>query len=919
MPLEMGTRIGAFEITGALGAGGMGEVYRARDTRLQRDVALKILPALFAADADRLARFEREAQILASLNHTHIAAIYGIESRGEQPVLVLELVEGPTLADRIAHGPIPQDETVSIARQIADALESAHEQGIVHRDLKPANVKLRSDGTVKVLDFGLAKLADPVAGSGRGDASLPPTITSPAMTGVGVILGTAAYMSPEQAAGKPAGKRADIWAFGVVLWEMLVGQRLFGDGESTSHVLADVLRAPIDFERIPPGPLRGLLRRCLDRDVKTRLRDIGEARIVLSQPLEPAAAPVGAARRSTVTVAWTAATLLAIATGIALWAPWRVDPEQPLTRLEVDLGSDVALPASTTSNNVVVSPDGTRLAFIGSIGGGASRLHIKRLNTLDDDAAVELPGTEGASGVAFSPDGQSLAFVAGNRVFRVSADGGAALRLAETETSITHVTWGDGDNIIVSGGGSGLWRIPPNSGKPVPLTELVAPEVIHASQSVLPGGKNVLFIAGSPNNDVTTIEAVPTAGGARKVIVANGGSPHYIATGHLLYLLRDTLFAVGFDVDTLETRGNPVPIVADVKATYSGFVAVGQFAVSSGGTLVYRRATAPLGPVGAWNLTQSTVQWIDPAGRRSPLVATAGSYFDPRLSPDGGRLLLTVVGQSGPNVAVYDARRDSVPRNLSFDGSSVDPAWIDKNGEYVAYLVIGGVRLARSGRLHWRRIDGGEPQPLLPDALGISTGSFNAETNRLAFVAVESQSGPGRGRSGRRGIFTVSVAEDGGQLKAGVPERFSPREFTELDPQYSPDGRWLAFVTDKSGRSEVWVRAASAGQAGLRYERQMSSSGGTNPRWSRTKNELLFQSGDVILAAPYTIRGESLEPDKPTVRVEKVGGTQWDLARDGRIALIVQVNPADQNEKAPSDHTVVFLQNFFDEVRRRVK
>jgi serine/threonine-protein kinase len=253
MPLEMGTRIGAFEITGALGAGGMGEVYRARDTRLQRDVALKILPALFAADADRLARFEREAQILASLNHTHIAAIYGIESRGEQPVLVLELVEGPTLADRIAHGPIPQDETVSIARQIADALESAHEQGIVHRDLKPANVKLRSDGTVKVLDFGLAKLADPVAGSGRGDASLPPTITSPAMTGVGVILGTAAYMSPEQAAGKPAGKRADIWAFGVVLWEMLVGQRLFGDGESTSHVLADVLRAPIDFERIPPG------------------------------------------------------------------------------------------------------------------------------------------------------------------------------------------------------------------------------------------------------------------------------------------------------------------------------------------------------------------------------------------------------------------------------------------------------------------------------------------------------------------------------------------------------------------------------------------------------------------------------------------------------------------------------------------
>jgi serine/threonine-protein kinase len=917
--LETGTRIGTFEITGSLGAGGMGEVYRARDTRLQRDVALKILPPLFAADPDRLARFEREAQILASLNHPHIAAIYGLEKLGEQPALVLELVEGPTLADRIAQGPIPQDEAVSIARQIADALEGAHEQGIVHRDLKPANVKLRSDGLVKVLDFGLAKLAQapgPGAQASAEALTASPTITTPAMTGIGVILGTAAYMSPEQAAGKPAGKRADIWAFGVVVWEMLTGQRLFGDAETTSHVLADVLRAPIDFERIPAGALRDLLRRCLDRDVKTRLRDIGEARIALDQR-DPMATPVGAARRSTAAVAWAVAALLAIATGVAWWAPWRTEPDRTLTRLEVDLGGDVALPASTLFDNVVISPDGTRIAFIASVGGGGSRLHVKRLNTFDDEPPVELPGTDGASGVAFSPDGQSLAFVAGNRVFRISADGGAALRLAETESANNQVTWGEGDNIIVSGIGSGLWRIPANSGKPVPLTELVAPEVIHAQPDVLPGGKNVLFIAGSANTDVTTIEAVPIDGGTRKVIVANGGSPEYISTGHLLYMLRDTLFAVRFDPNTLATSGDPVPIVADVKTTYSGFVAVGRFSVSSSGTLVYRRSTAPLGPAGGWSFAQSTVQWIDAAGKRSPLMATPGPYFDPRLSPDGGRLLLTVVGPPGPDVAVYDTRRDSVPRKLSFDGVSVDPVWINKNGDYVAYLSISGARLASTGKLHSRRTDGGEPQPLLPDVAMVSTGSFSAETSRLAFVAIDGL--PGRGRSSRRNIFTVSLTEEGGQLKAGVPERFSPREFTELEPQFSPDGRWLAFVTDKSGRNEVVVRAAATGQAGVRYERQVSSDGGTNPRWSRTKSELLFQSGDQILSVPYSIKGEALEPDRPAVRIEKLGGNEWDLARDGRIALIAPVNPAGDRGKEPAEHTVVFLQNLFDEVRRRVR
>jgi serine/threonine-protein kinase len=449
------------------------------------------------------------------------------------------------------------------------------------------------------------------------------------------------------------------------------------------------------------------------------------------------------------------------------------------------------------------------------------------------------------------------------------------------------------------------------------LTELAGSEVIHAAAHVLPGGRTILFITGRPNSDVTTIEAIPAAGGSRKQIVPNGLSPFYIPTGHLLYLLRDTLFAVRFDPDALETIGDPVPIVADVKTTFSGQVAVGRVSVSSAGTLVYRRATtAPLGPAGAWSQTQSTVQWIDTAGRRSPLVATAGRYFDPRLSPDGRRLLLTTIGQSGVDVSVYDAGRDSVPRKLSFDGVSVDPLWIDRNGDYMAFLSIGRGRQALTGELLWRRTDGGEPRPLLSDVAATETGSFSAEANRLAFVAVEATSR--RGRSFPN-IFTVGVAEKGGQLEAGVPERFSPPEFIEFDPQFSPDGRWLAFVTNRSGRDEVWVRALSAGPAGLRYERQVSSDGGTNPRWSRMKSELLYQSGDRILAAPYTIKGDALEPDKPAVRIEKLGSTEWDLARDGRIALIEPVNVAGGKEIEPPEHTVVFVQNFFDEVRRRVK
>jgi serine/threonine-protein kinase len=504
----------------------------------------------------------------------------------------------------------------------------------------------------------------------------------------------------------------------------------------------------------------------------------------------------------------------------------------------------------------------------------------------------------------------------------MSVDGGAALRLAETEAPTTQMAWGEGDVIIVSGLRSGLIRIPPTPGMPTPLTQLADTEAIHASPEVLPGGKTVLFIAGGPT-DVTTIEAVPADGGTRKVIVSNGLSPRFIPTGHLLYLLKDTLFAVRFDPDTLQTSGDPVPIVDDVKTTYSGLVAVGGFSVATNGTLVYRRATGPPESGIAGTAQAATViEWV--AGeKRTPLVSAAGVYFDLRFSPDGAQVAMTTLGSAGPDVTVFDPRRDTAPRKISFDSVSVDPVWIGKDGRYVVSLNLGSVMRSTTlrgrvpGGLNWRRIDGGNPQPVLPDVRVVATGSFGPAAGRLAYVVVP----PGRdGGLTRRNIFTVSVTEEADQLKFGQPERFSPEQFGEYDPQYSPDGRWIAFVSDRSGgREEVYVRAAAAAGSGVRYERQISAEGGNSPKWSPNRAELLYQSGQQIIAVPYTVRGETLEPEKPAVRIRDLGSTRWALAPDGRIAAITPVTKPADAKAPPPEHTIVLLQNFFDEVRRRVK
>jgi serine/threonine-protein kinase len=519
MPLASGTRLGPYEILVPLGAGGMGEVYRAHDTKLKRDVAVKVLPEAFARDTGRMSRFQREAEVLAALNHPNIAQIYG----AEEHALVMELVEGLTLAERIQQGAIPVDESLEIARQIAEALEAAHEKGIVHRDLKPANVKIKTDGTVKVLDFGLAAILQ-TADSGATDPSNSPTLTIGA-TQAGAILGTAGYMSPEQAVGKPVDRRADIWAFGVVLFEMLTGQRLF-TGETPSHILAGVIKGEIDFGTLPsatPAAIRHLLKQCLDRDVKMRLQAIGEARVAISNPaVETEASALSRSRLGNVAAA--IAVVMTLTAAVAGWALWRATRpvEKPLIWLDVDLGPEISLsPSNNSFVTLVLSPDGTRIAYRGSVSGGPPRLFTRRL---DQPKATELPTT--GSGLSFSPDGRWIGFYGGGKFNKISVEGGAVIPLVDAVGVPGGASWQEDGNIIVVGaakprvGAGGLSRISSGGGAPTKVTEADG-EFGHLLPQTLPGGKAILFVAYPTlfSPDKAHVDVVTLADGRRKTLV----------------------------------------------------------------------------------------------------------------------------------------------------------------------------------------------------------------------------------------------------------------------------------------------------------------------------------------------------------------------------------------------------------------
>jgi len=895
LALTLGTRLGVYEVTAQIGEGGMGAVYRATDTSLSRQVALKVLPDAFAADLDRLARFEREAKTLASLNHPHIAAIYAIEKSTGLHALVMELVEGEDLSQRIARGAIPLDEALPIARQIAEALEAAHEQGIIHRDLKPANIKVRADGTVKVLDFGLAKAMEPTAGSSPS-VSMSPTITTPAMTHAGMILGTAAYMSPEQARGKTVDKRADIWAFGAVLFEMLTGSQPF-PGEDISHVLARVIERDPEWSALPPAlpPALGTyLRRCLVKDPRQRVRDIGDVRLALEGAFETAvphatasgSRPTSAAARA---LPWAVAAAFAVV-AVLLWAPWRTHTpvDRPLVRLDLDLGSDVSLPVPGRASSVSISPDGTRLVYAS---GTPSKLFMRRL---DQPKATELPGTQGAAAPFFSPDGQWIGFISGVKVNKISVEGGAAVPVG-SEAGVG-ANWGEDGNVFIAA--RNLLRIRDGGGVRETVAELRGGELALLNPEILPGGNAILFAADNPGPvDKTTIEVVTLADRQRKTVVQGGASPRYLATGngagHLLYVNQATLFAIRFDLNTLTTRGTAVPVVDDVAHESVG--GVGQFDVSRTGTLVYRRAIG-----GASSLT--TLQWVDATGRKEPLPAKPGAYQDLSLSPDGTQVALLVLDGGSEDIWVYDIHRDAM-RRLTFGGAVYRfPRW-SPDGRLVIFSSVG------NGIFEARADGASQPHALMPSKLFFRSGSsFAPDGRRLAYTEYTETRGTK--------IWTVPVADEGDHLKAGTPEPFLKSTFLDLNPSFSPDGRWLAYQSNESGTNEVYVRAFPPPTSGQGGRWQISNNGGTFPRWFRTGHDLLYQSGDQILTAGYTVKGDTFVAEKPRVWIARLGGTQWDLAPDGkRVAVVTAVAPADAPKQ---EHEVVFLQNFFDELRRRV-
>ena len=897
LPESTMTRIGAaaqlgpYRIEAPIGAGGMGEVYRAKDTRLKRDVALKVLPEAFANDPERMARFQREAEVLASLNHPNIAQIYGVEEHA----LIMELVDGDPLK-----GPLPVETALHYARQIADALEAAHEKGIVHRDLKPANVMITPAGVVKVLDFGLAAVLQG-PGSSAVDLANSPALTM-RVTQAGMIVGTAAYMSPEQASGKPVDKRADIWSFGVVLFEMLTGQRLFG-GNTISHVLADVLRAPIDFDKLPaetPAVIRDLLRRCLDRDVRNRLRDIGEARVVTGKYLaDPggAHAPPQATSLRYSKVAWVtvvAMGLIAAAAGFGWWYATPRAVERPLVRLDVDLGPEVSL-GSFVGADVIISPDGARLVFASK-----SRLFTRRLNQLK---STELAGTEGAAAPFFSPDGQWVAFFTGGKLKKISVDGGAAVALCDAPDP-RGGTWGEDHNIIaaLTSTGGFLSRIPDTGGVPQPLTELAQGEITHRWPQVLPGGKAVLFTAngtlgayGGANIEVMSFKdrrrkTLQRGGTYGRYLPTSNGATSGGAAGHLVYINNGTLFAVPFDPDTLAVRGTPAPVLQEVS--WSSIIGFAQFDFSQAGTLVYRSGGAGGGMV--------SLQWLDGGGRLQPLRAKPGPYLQSRLSPDGKLVALEFIGAGGSDIWTYDWQRDSMSHLTFGDGTFSFPAW-SPDGRFLVFHAGSGI--------FWMRADGaGKPQPLTQNKMSQFPCSFSPDGKRLAY---------GETGVGGYDLWTVPVENDGGLLRAGKPEVFLQTPASEMFAVFSPDGRWIAYRSIESGTSEIYVRAFP--DKGGKW--QISNNGGMFAVWSPNGHELFYRTEDQqIMVASYTTQGDSFVPDKPRLWSEKrLADTSvfqnLDISPDGKrfLALMPAEGPGGQR----ANSQVNFLENFFDEVRRR--
>ncbi len=892
----LGKTLGHYQITNQLGKGGMGEVFQAKDQILGREVAIKVLPGEFAKDADRVARFQREAKILASLNHPNIAAIYGLEESAGTNFLVLELVEGETLADRIKAGPIPIEESLNLALQIAEALEAAHEKGVIHRDLKPSNIKVTPEGKVKVLDFGLAK-----AFAGDKDEvnlSNSPTL-SDAATQQGIILGTAAYMSPEQAKGRTVDKRADIFAFGVVLFEMLAGRQLFA-GETVSETLAAVLMREPEWKQLPANlhpRIRLLLERCLEKEAKNRYSGVGDARVDIQKALadpngvfvQPVAA-IEPRRRLRIILPWATATLL-LGLAIASVTVWKMKPSELRQVIRLEYALPEGQQFSDPSNPfLAVSRDGSRFAYTTNSG-----LYVRAMN--EPLAKLLLSSEKDPKQPFFSPDGQWLGYwlEGENQLKKIPISGGAPVTLASTGGyNPVAPMWNDDDTIVYGQYGTGkIMRVAASGGTPELLLEITGNMTF--SPQVLPDGKTVLF----SQYQSSGYRAFVQSGQRKPLLAAQGFFARYVPTGHIAYMEGNSLFAVPFDSGRLVVTGRPVAMVDGVL--WMGGTTAPQYAISRSGTLIYVQA-ATAGSVAGGR----TLVWVDRKGIEEPIKAAPQMYRYPKISPDGKKVAFAIPRDQGSDLWIYDLARET-PTRLTFeDGYHLQPIWTP-DGKRIVY----GSRPTNKDRysVYWKATDGTGKSELIGSSQdrSLMPWSFSRDGKTLAMTEVAA------GQNLDIGILSM---EANYTIKLLLQE-----QYTEMQPKISPDGRWMAYASYESGgRAEIYVRPFPEVEGG-RW--QVSSNGGETPLWSPNGREIFYRKDDAVMAASVETEGsfKSGKPEflfrGPYVVLGANEGHPWDISADGKRFLMMKgAGSASSTTGGPRKINIVL--NWFEELKQRV-
>jgi serine/threonine-protein kinase len=873
MSLATGDRLGPYEILVPLGVGGMGEVYRARDTRLGREVAIKVSAERFSE------RFEREARAIAALNHPNICHVYDVGPN----YLVMELIEGPTLTERLAEGRIPFDEAIAIARQIADGVEAAHEKGIIHRDLKPGNVKIKADGTVKVLDFGLAK----IGGTPTAPTDESPTVTMHE-TQAGVILGTAAYMSPEQARGKAVDHRSDIYAFGAVFYEMLTGERLHS-GESITEVLAAVIKEEPQWDRVP-AQCRRLLRKCLEKDPQKRLRHIGDVMALMNetQSVAPPAMPAGSAENATAPVdrrrgksrfLWAAVAALLVA-AVAAGSAWLLKPAAPkqVSRfaLTLPLGQHLYSPG------LAISPDGTHLVYSAGASGTSvvTQLYLRSLDSLD---ARVIPDTENAQSPVFSPDGQWIAFGQMGTVRKVSARGGPPITILTNVPGLTAsvgsgMAWSRDGFLVFGAGAVPIVRVPDGGGNVQNITQMRQGELGHIFPYLLPDGKAVLFTIIGTSAALTQGAAIAVQSlktGERQELAPLGALPTYAPTGHLLYVQGGNLMAAPFDTGNLKLTKAAVPAVEGVQ----------QYTFSANGTLAY----AP----GGTQAPQLKPVWVDRKGSEQAISAPMHNYVLPRISPDGRRVAVDIE-EAESQIWVYDLARESLSR-LTFEKSfCLDPVWT-RDGQRIIFKGLGN-------RLFWQPSDGsGVAEPLTEAGLSLNDVPVSASPDGQ-FVAF-TEDGVNRNRA----MFSLS-------LKDHKTQAFGQSIRRDNAPEFSPDGKWVAYDSTESGRDEIYVRPFPG--PGGKY--QISNGGGTEPIWNPKGHELFYRNREKMMAVQVTTQ-PAFSAGEPKVLFEGPyvltprSLPDYDVSPDGQRFLMLK--PADA---APRAEQINIVLNWFEELKQRV-